>query len=149
MSSHPKAIRAVTAVFFQKTFMPTVIVIAVLLTLLWSAVIYLGSAIHGLWFIFLVPLLPATIVFFAVAAGLWALSKKLLPRKLARAERQVIHQFTDKLLRLAEVRATPFPILAFLIAKDVVRKRKSEYIESTVKDATSLASDFRAIARLF
>ena len=149
MSSHPKAIRAVTAVFFQKTFMPTVIVIAVLLTLLWSAVIYLGSAIHGLWFIFLVPLLPATIVFFAVAAGLWALSKKLLPRKLSREERRVMQRFTDKLFRVAAVKATPVPVLAFMIAKDVARGRKSEYVESTVQDATSLAGDFNAISKLF
>lgn len=149
MQSDIKALRAITAVFFQKVLRPTAWVTGVIISLLWGLVFYLGGWVHSLWYILIILLLPITVLVIVVEIAAWVLSKKLLPRKLARAERQVIHQFTDKLLRLAEVRATPFPILAFLIAKDVVRKRKSEYIESTVQDATSLASDFRAIARLF
>jgi hypothetical protein len=149
MNSHVKALRAITAVFFQKVFRPTAWIVGGLLLLAWGLLIYLGGWVHPLWFVVTIILLPVTILAVAVSLGLWVLSKKLLPRKLSHEERRVVHQFTDKLLRLAEVRATPFPILAFLIAKDVVRKRKSEYIESAVQDATSLASDFNAISKLF
>lgn len=149
MNAHLKAVRAITAVFFQKVFKPTAWIVFGVLVLLWGLIVYLGGWVHPLWFLVLIILLPVTLVAVAMSLGLWILSQKLLPRKLSHEERRVVGGFSDKLLHLAEVRATPFPLLAFIVAKDVILRQRNSFVEEAIKDATGLSSDFMAITRLF
>lgn len=48
----------------------------------------------------------------------------LFPRHLAKEERVKIFQFSDKLLRVAELRATPMPLMVAMIAKDLLREKR-------------------------
>ncbi len=149
MNSSILALRALTAVFFQRIFKPIMFIGAAILVLLWILVIYLGGWVDPWWFLLFFILMPLTLVATALSAALWFLSNKLLPRKLAKQEREQLLTVTDKVIRVAEVRATPPPLMAFLIAKDVIRGRKSSYLEGIIVDTSSLRTDIASIRTMF
>lgn len=149
MNSYVKAIRAITGTFFQKLFVPIAVVIGIIMALLWALTIYLGIAVDPLWFLLLVLIVPLSIFIAAISSALWFLSGKLLPRRMTHTEKQQITSFTDKIVRLVETRATPVPILAAMVAKDVMRGKGSAQIESLINDSKSLKGDFIAIRDMF
>ncbi len=144
-----QAFRALTAVIFQHMFIPIAWVVGAVFGLLYLLTIYLGGWVHPLWWLLLIVLMPLTLVVTAVGAAAWYLSTRLIPRPLTPAERSEIGEAADKIVRVAEVRATPVPLLFILIAKDIVRGKNSSYIESVVNDTTSLKSTFMNIRAMF
>jgi hypothetical protein len=143
------ALRAISAVTFQRVFKGIIWVVAIVFVLLVILTIYLGGWINPWWFLLFVILTPLIILCVALAAALQYLSNRLLPRPLTKEERQTIQGVTDRILRIAEVRATPWPILAFQIGKDVLRGRPSKYIESIIDDTTGLRKSFNEIRQMF
>ena len=149
MTAYIRALRAITATVFQRVYRPLVWVIGGILLTAWIVLILLGSQVSAWWFILLIVFVPLTIIVVGIAIVLWLLSQRLFPRHLAKEERVKILQFSDKLLRVAELRATPMPLMVAMIAKDLVRGKKSSYIEGVITDSTSLKHDFVAIRDLF
>lgn len=149
MQAATKALRAITYVVFRRLFIPICWVVIGIIVVLWTITLLLGLSVDSSWLWALILLAPLTFAVTIVLTALWLLSKQLAPRRLSREERQGIAAFTDKILRLAETRATPWPVIAALIAKDVVRGRRSSYIEGLISDSKSLKSDFTEIKRLF
>lgn len=143
------AIRAITAVLFQRIFAPVMWVGGGVVVALYILAVYLSLSVHPLWWLLFVALIPLTIVLAALAATLWFLSNRLLPRPLLRGERQQLLGFADKIIRIAEVRATPLPVLVFLVAKDIVRGRRSSYVEEIIDDSKSLKDEMIAARALF
>ena len=149
MKANIQAFRALTAVIFQRLFTPLVWIVGGAIVILYSLTIYLGGWVHPLWWLLLVVLTPLTLIFTALGAAVWYLSTRLIPRPLSKTERARIDQAADKVIRVAEVRATPVPLLLVLIARDIIRGKNSSYIESVVNDTTSLKHDFFAARELF
>lgn len=149
MTPYIRALRAITATVFQRVYRPTVWVIGGSLVLLWIGIIILASSVTPWWLVFLVILIPLTLVATVLAVVLWLLSQRLFPRHLTRGERSKILEFSDKILRVAEIRATPVPIIVALIAKDIFRGKKSSYLEGIISDSTSLRDDFTTIRDMF
>jgi|APMI01.1.fsa_nt_gi hypothetical protein len=149
MNQTVSTFRAITAVFFQRIFRPVIWVGTMVIIGLYIVTIYLGVAIHGLWWLLLIVLIPGTVLLGGMAAALWFLANRLLPRPLQSHERRQLLGFADKIIRIAEVRATPIPVLVFLVAKDVIRGRRSTYVEEVVEDSKSLKDDYIAARTLF
>ncbi len=149
MTPYIRALRAITATVFQRVYRPVVWVIGGILFVLVVVTTILGITVNAWWFMLYIALLPLTLIAVLAAVVLWLLSQKLQPRVITRAERQTIHAFSDKVLRVAEVRSTPWPIMALLVAKDIARGKKSSYIENIINDSSSLKQDFVAIRNLF
>lgn len=150
MTPYIRAIRALTATVFQRVYRPVAWVIGGILCLLLVFTIWLSTTVSSWWWLLLILLIPLVIIVILVGIVLWILSQRLLPRRLERTERVSIERFADKvIMRIAEVRATPPPVLVFFIAKDVIRGKKSTYLEGIIEDSTSLKQDFLEIRNLF
>ena len=149
MNQTVSTFHAITAVLFQRIFRPVIWAGVVVVMALYILTFYLGVAVHGLWWLLLIVLIPGTVLLGAIAATLWFLSNRLLPRPLQFNERRQLLGFADKIIRIAEVRATPIPVLVFLVAKDVIRGRRSTYVEEVIEDSKSLKDDFVAARMLF
>lgn len=149
MDSTIRAVRAISALLFQRIFRVVIIVIGIVVAIIWIGVIVLAAKVSGWWLLSLIVVAPLSLILAAICLALWALSNRLLPRKMTTEERGVIYGFTDKIIRVAETRSTPVPVLAFLIAKDVVRGKGSSYVSNLLNDTTSLKGDFASIRQMF
>ena len=149
MQAATKALRAITFVTFRRIFLPIIWISVAILLVLWLIVFLLSFSLDLAWLWLLIVVIPVTIIAVAVLALLWFVSSRLTPRSLSKHERSLVTQFTDKIIRLAETRATPWPVMAALIAKDVVRGRRSSYINNLIADSSSLKRDFTDIKALF
>ena len=124
MSPYILALRAITATVFQRVYRPVVWVVSALLVVIFVIVVLLAALYSPWWLVTLLIIIPLGLVFALIATVLWIASKKLLPRSIDRSERKQITEFSDKIMRVVEVRATPFPVMAAFIAKDIVRGKK-------------------------
>ena len=149
MKATIQTFRALTATVFRRAFIPAAWIVGSVITALYLLTFYLGGWVHPFWWLLLVVLMPVTLVVVALAAAAWYLSGRLFPRPLTVAEQTQIKDFSDKIIRVAEVRATPIPIVFMLIAKDVIRGKNSSYIESIVDDSASLKDDFLSLRNMF
>ena len=143
------ALRAITGVTFRRILLLASTFTGLAFSILWILLILLASTVSTWWWIGAIILVPLTITVAVIGMVLFILANRLIPRKMTREERTKVHKFTSTLLGLAEVRATPWPLLAFLIGKDIIRGRSSSYIESTINDAKGLRTQFDAIRQLF
>lgn len=149
MNASIQALRAITAATFQRLLFWLTISAGLVFLLLVGLTLYLGSTVSPWWFLLFALLTPLILIVTALAAAFYFLTSRLLPRKLSRDERQMIHDFTGKLMGLAEVRATPWPVMAFLIGKDVIRGKQSGFINTAIENASGLRDGFEQIRKLF
>ena len=149
MTPYIQALRAITFTTFRKLFIPAVWIVASFIALLLVATILLAIYFSPWWLLLLVLVVPLALVATIVGLLLWAIAARMRPRQLTGEESAKINDFTGKITRIAETRATPVPIIVFLIAKDVARGQKSRYVENLINDSTSLKSDFAEIAAMF
>ena len=143
------ALRAITALVFQRILTPILWGIGGVIVAIYFLIIYLSGWVHPLWWLLLIILIPLTLIITGLTFIVWTLSSRLIPRPMTNEERKQLTEISDRIIRVAEVRATPIPVLLFLIAKDVIRSKKSSYIESVVKDTTSLKQDFTTVRQMF
>lgn len=149
MTPYIRALRAITATVFQRVYRPVAWIVGGILLLIWIGFCLLGGLVSHWWFLAFILIVPLTIVAVVAALVIWTLSKRLMPRAVTNGEREQILGFSDKVLRVAELRATPVPMMVFLIAKDLVRGKNSRYLEGVIDDSTSLKRDFVTIRDLF
>lgn len=149
MSSSILALRAISAMTFIRFLTLISWIVGIILAILIGLTIYLGGWVNPWWFLLFIVLTPLTILCAAAAAAMRYLAHRLLPRPLTKPERRTVLEVTDKLTRIAEIRATPWPVVAFQIGKDVLRGHSSSYIESLVDDTTGIKKSFDDVRRLF
>lgn len=149
MTPYVHAIRALTVLTFRRIFIPIAVALVVIALCLLIAAGFLGLQVSAWWFLLYLPLLPLIAIGAGIGVFAWAISSRLLPRQLSREEQVTMRQFSDKIIRLAEARSTPLPVLGVILAKDIALRKKDGYIESLVNDSRGLRSDFQAIVDLF
>lgn len=149
MTPYIQALRAITYTTFRAFFVPLVWVVGGIFGALLVIAVLLAALHSSWWLLGLVVIIPLGIACLVIGLVLWFLAKRLEPRALTDSERQHIRDFTGKIMRLVEVRATPPPVIVFLIAKDVIRGRRSGYVEGLLKDSGSLKGDFERIVGMF
>lgn len=143
------ALRALSALFLLRALRPVSVIAAVLLVAAYALTIMLSLSFSGWWLLLLIGLVPVTVVVAVISVVLFFLLRRLLPRKLSSPERVRLHAFTDKLFSIAEKTRTPYPILLFLVAKDVLRGRESSFLTGMIGDSRTLVREFSDIQALF
>lgn len=151
--SSPRAsldvLRALSALFLLRLLRPALFMITVLMVAGYTLTIMLTLSFSGWWLLLLLVLIPLTLIFLVLGTVLWFLLQRILPRKLSSLERSQLSDFTEQLFAIAEKTRTPYPILLFLIAKDVVRGRESSFLRGLIGDSRTLMKDFETVQRLF
>ncbi len=149
MTPYIQALRAITATVFRRLFRPILWVLSGVAIILLLGVIALGIWVNTWWLLLLIILIPLVLIAGGILVLLWWLSGKLLPRHVSVSEQQQLLGFADKLIRFAELRSTPLPVMAALIAKDVVRGKKSSFVEDLINDSKGLKGDVTALRDMF
>ena len=149
MSAHISAARAVTAVFFQNLLGIGFWIATGILALLLAITAVLAVQISGWWWLLLIIFLPVYGLAIGIGLGLYALSNRVLPRKLTKDERSTVSSFTSNISGLIETAKTPYPIVIFLVAKDVIRGKRSRFLDENVLSSQSIKKDYAKIQRLF
>ena len=134
------AVRSIGVEFARRFYMPVVITVAIVAAVLLALSIWLVTLNE--WWLILLILVCGLIVFATVlVTGLVLIIKKITPSQ-SRAQKSQTKAFVDKLMRVAEVTATPKFILLFQVLKDIVKPSKAGFISSVSNDTTSLKKDF-------
>lgn len=143
------ALRALSALFFFKILHPVLIMTIIILAALYTLTILLTLTFSPWWLLSLILLIPLTSVVLIGGYILWYLLHKLLPRKLAAHERSKLNRFTEKLWTVSEKARLPYPVLLFLVAKDVLRGKESEFLRKIIGDSRELMRELTEIQKLF
>lgn len=143
------ALRALSALFLLRVLRPALFMITVLMVAGYVLTIMLTLSFSSWWLLLLFILIPLTLIFLVVGAVLWFLLQRILPRKLSSEERSRLNGFTERLFAIAEKTKTPYPILLFLVAKDVVRGKESAFLRGLIGDSKALMKEFSDIQALF
>lgn len=149
MTPYVHAIRALTVLVFRRLLVPAVVFVGICIIVLIIAIAVLAVQFTPWWLLVYLILAPIVIVLFGLCAFGWVISEKLMPRQLKSDEKSQLIAFVDKLVRIAETRATPLPIIGLIIAKDIITRKKHGYIETLVNDTTGLKGDFQRIVSIF
>jgi hypothetical protein len=149
MLTHPilLAIRAVSAEFARRMYVPLVWSSAILLALLLGVLIWLVT-ISGWWWMALVPVILAALLF-ALLATLTGIVLTLLRPQQNKAQRLRVTSFVDALQASSETIATPKFIIFFRLLKDIVRPTKQSYVRELSDNATTLRTGFQDIIASF
>lgn len=142
-------LRALSALFLFKILHPALVMIAIVLIALYTLTILLTLTFSNWWLLTLTVLIPITILILICGYIVWYLLHKLLPRKLSSEEQAKLHKFTDKLWGVAEQVRLPYPVLLFLVAKDVLRGKESKFLRKIIGDSHDLMKEFGEIQDLF
>ncbi len=148
MNASLQAIRAITGVYFQKLVAIGAVIGGLFFAALWTLLIWLTTK-DGLWALFFVVLVPATIVFVFLVIMLWTLGQSVVPRKLKRAEKKTVAAIGSKLISINDTVRAPWFVSVFLIGKDVVRGRESAYIRTAIANTSGIKDDFMRVRRIF
>lgn len=143
------ALRALGVLFLLRILHPALVMIAIALIALYALTIFLALSFSNWWLLVLVILIPLTIFVLAGGYILWHLLHKLLPRKLSANERSKLHKFTETLWGVSEQVRLPYPVLLFLVAKDVLRGKESKFLRKIIGDSRDLMREFSEIQALF
>ena len=150
---NPKAsvdtLRALSALFLLRVLKPVAVMLAIILAASYALTVMLVLSFTAWWLLLLLLLVPLTVIVLVIGSVLWYLLHRILPRQLSAAERDQLNGFTDKLFAVAEKTKTPYPILLFLVAKDVIRGKESSFLRGLISDSKSLMKELGEIQRLF
>lgn len=143
------ALRALSALFLYRALQPILVMSLILLGAAFVTMVLLALSFSNWWWLLLLLLLPLTFVFVVLCYMMWHALSKLLPRKLSTDERERLRDFNDKLFRIADRGRLPYFVLVFLVAKDVVRGKESQFLNNLIGDSQALTQEFGDIQGLF
>jgi hypothetical protein len=141
------AIRAISAEFARRLFLPIVITIAATLLV---ALILVGwlTTVSGWWWLLLIVIISATIIFAGIV-GVAMIALTVLRPAQNKQQRVAIREFVDKLQEVSETVQTPKLFLFFRLIKDVIFPSDRGLISQVSSHVTTLRPDFNAIIALF
>ena len=149
MTPYVHAIRALTALVFRRLLVPAVIFVGICFLIIVIGIAVLAVKLTAWWLLGYLIVIPVAIVLLGLSGFGWLISERLMPRRLNREEKEQILGFVDKIVQIAEARATPLPIVGMIVAKDIVTRKKHGYIETLVNNTSGLKGDFQRIVAIF
>lgn len=141
------AIRAVSAEFAQRIFLPIVGIVGGALVVLIALSIWLVT-LSGWWWFILAPLILICLfaTFATVIAGLVI---RILNPPQTKQQRTHVRSFVDSLQFASDTVQTPKFILFFRLVMNMLQPSKKGIVNELSHNAASLQRDFRAIIALF
>jgi len=141
------AVRAVSAEFAQRIYLPIVAIVGAALLVLLGFSIWFVFLSEWWWFL-LAPVIFLTLIFI-FAATIGGLILRMLRPRQTKAQRYEVSNFVDSLQKSSEVIHTPkFLIFARLI-KDILLPGKESYVRELTSTAGSLQKGLKAIIASF
>ncbi|CAN5173452.1 hypothetical protein BH09PAT3_BH09PAT3_5330 [soil metagenome] len=147
MQSQITLIRAIGSEFIARKLKSTAMLIGVVMTIAVVLVLWL-TTISAWWWLLAVPVISTAILALgAYCVGMFIV--KLVRPNLTAKQKTSVHEFVDKLERVADNLQTPMFIIVFRVIRDVIRPRDTSFIRDVATDSTTLHSDFMALQRDF
>ena len=142
-----QASRSIAAEFATRLYLPILISVAIVATVLLAVSIYLVTL--SAWWIILLVIISLLTLFAAGALTVsWVFIRIVAPLQ-TKAQKKLTKTFVDKFQRVSEVVATPKFVLFFQIMRDVINPSQDGFVISATGDASSLKNDFAAIRNSF
>lgn len=148
-SASLRAFRAVSAIILKKLLHPMQFMAIIILVAGYALMVFLSMSFSAWWYLLLVILLPLTVIFLIAKLISVYLLRIVAPHRLTESQQRKVTAFADKLFSVAERTQTPYMVMLFLIGRDVVRRRESEFLRNLVGDSKSLMTEFGEIIVLF
>lgn len=142
-----RAVRAISAEFARRLYMPIVITVASMLVVLLALTVWLIT-ISAWWWLLMVLLIIATVVF-AVIATIAGVVITLFTPNQSKVQKQSVKKFVDKLQEVAETLQTPKFILMVRLIKDVAVPSDAGMVTQLTSHVSSVRPDFQAIVDSF
>lgn len=149
MKPKVRAVRALTAYTATKSLRLVSIIVLVIFIVAVGLVWLLAAQLSSWWWIMLLPVLILGFIAWLVRLIIQRIIRATYPDPLSQNQREALEGLSDKVVRLAEARSTPLPILALITLKDIIIKRDATTIRSLFNDSKSLAGDLRGLERHF
>lgn len=149
LSASLNAMRAISVVTVQRLVKPILLMTVIVFVALYCLMIFLALSFSGWWWLLLLLLLPLTLIALAIGFLTLFLLKTLLPRRLSQEEQIKLDGFAEKLLGVLERSRFSYPVIVFLIAKDIIRKKESSFLRDMIGDSKDLTREYGQICRMF
>ena len=144
-----RALRALSALFLYRALQPVLVMSVILLVAAFVTMILLALSFSDWWWLLLILLLPLTLIFVVLCYLIWFTIQKLMPRRLTPDEKMKLQDFIEKLFGIADHGSLPYPVLLFLVTKDVIRGKESSFLNTLIGDSKALMHEFSDIQELF
>ena len=141
------AVRAVSAEFARRIYVPVVYGVGIALFVLIALSIWLVT-ISGWWWLLLAPVIFLTVIFIAAAALTRFALAALRPAQTS-AQKAKVRSFVDALQKTSETIQTPKFVILFRLVKDMFVPSKETYINELSGTASSLRNGFKEVITLF
>lgn len=141
------AVRAVSAEFARRIYVPVVYGVGGALLALIAVSIWLVT-ISGWWWFLLAPLIVVMLLFI-VAAVLSRMAISLLRPAQTATQKTAVRTFVSSLQKTSETIQTPKFIILFRLVKDIFLPGKESFIDELSGTASSLRSGFKEVINLF
>jgi uncharacterized protein YacL len=142
------AVRAISAEFGQRLYLPIVLIASGGLIVGLVVSIVLVATVSSWWWLLLAPLLFVTVVFIVLGAVTFAIFSMLKPVQ-SKEQRRLVKSFADSLQYAADTVQTPKVVLLFRLAKDIVTPKQSGFIQELSAHSASLRDGFTQIIASF
>jgi len=141
------AVRAVSAEFAERLFIPVLLIVGGALFALLIVVVWLVT-LSGWWWFLLAPLIIVSVVFIFVVA-LTRVALIFLKPPQTKAQRQSVRTFVDALQESSETITTPKFVLFFYVVRDVLFPTKEGFVRKVAANASTLQREFTNIIKSF
>ena len=146
MNSFVLTIRAIGTEFAMRLYVPIVIAVAIVISLLGVGTWWL-TTFSAWWWLLFIPLIIFSSVVIGVAFVAFSLIRFVRPSQ-TKAQQQAVKAFNSRLQEVAEIVATPKFLIFFHVIRSISAPSKDTYLSKLVQNR-ELVSDFRAIQRSF
>lgn len=141
------AIRAISAEFAQRVYVPVVIIGAVIIVIA-IALLTWAVTVSAWWWLLFVPVIFFSLLFALGAVVAWFALRLLRPKQNS-AQRSNVRSFVDSIQQASETIATPKVVILFRLVKDMVFPSEKSYVRELSANATSLKSGLQTIVASF
>ena len=141
------AVRAVSAEFARRIYVPVVYGVGISLFVLIALAIWFVT-MSGWWWFLLAPLIFAALIFITAAILVQFALAFLRPQQTSE-QKSTVRRFVDSLQKTSEAISTPKFVILFRLVKDLLIPGKSSYIDELSGTASSLQRGFKDVINLF
>lgn len=141
------AVRAISAEFARRIFVPTVIIAGIASVAFLAVTIWLVTQSAWWWFL-LAPLIIAVSVAIILAV-IASYALRFLNPKQTKDQKRAVHALVDDLQEISEIVQTPKFILLFQLIKDTLFPSQSGLINRVSSHTKSTSPSFSAIVASF
>ncbi len=141
------AIRAVSAEFARRIFIPTILIAGIVAVAFLAVTIWLVTQ-NAWWWLLLAPIIIAVSVGIILAV-ITAYALRFLSPKQTKDQKRSVKLFVDDLQEISEIVQTPKFILLFQLVKDTIFPSQSGLISRVSTHVNSTRPSFSAIVASF